>query len=86
MVTEAWSYAFSGIARKAVHRGPRPVFQGCRYLNSASPNRHAGVRNHQSVNRCGRCCAGSLPPLRANIDETVLLVVITEQGEKRNHP
>ena len=24
--------------------------------------------------------------LRANIDETVLLVVITEQGEKRNHP
>jgi hypothetical protein len=25
-------------------------------------------------------------PLRANIDETVLLVVITEQGEKRNQP
>ena len=25
-------------------------------------------------------------PLRANIDETVLLVVITEQGEKRNYP
>ena len=24
--------------------------------------------------------------LRANIDETVHLVVITEQGEKRNHP
>jgi len=24
------------------------------------------------------------PPLRANIDETVLLVVITEQGENRN--
>jgi hypothetical protein len=27
---------------------------------------------------------GEVPALRANIDETVLLVVITEQGENRN--
>src|SRR4051812_5997355 len=31
-------------------------------------------------------CENPVEPLRAKIDETVLPVVITEQGEKRNQP
>jgi hypothetical protein len=52
------------------------------------------IRENAAKSATNQCCipvcliktAATKPgiPLRANIDETVLLVVITEQGENRN--
>lgn len=44
------------------------------YCTSMQPTNSIRIYIHRSV----------ASPLRANIDETVLLVVITEQGENRN--
>ena len=55
--------------------------QWVRISESNGSNCRARTRTHGGVWKRQRQ-GGS--PLRANIDETVLLVVITEQGENRN--
>jgi hypothetical protein len=45
---------------------------------------HFRRRTDQDLKSAQILAAISQPPLRANIDETVLLVLITEQGENRN--
>src|ERR1043165_8942026 len=53
-------------------------------------NRHSsetvplGSRRHNGDSCLSSWSTTALRPLRANIDETILLVVITEQGENRN--